>query len=301
MAFGKKSGGAGLRDLVKRNKDFGGKLVWKMYTKANSKWCQIMQAKYLDSSNPIIILSISNPPDGSAMWNFMLSSRDVVTQFITWQIHNGESTNFRFDSWNGFPTLAQVPQLQLVIPIFIQKWGHKLINYVSGVALYSKKVIWKDIDIDIKDSLRRLIGTLLSQRTVILLDKEDKIIWSPSANGNYTVQNGYVALQHMMNQQQSQRDFFFSWNSAVMPKGGCFSWLALKNRILTSNKLAKLQIVQQFKYVMCDQVSEDVDHLFLQCPFAHQCWRFVTNKLELSMAFPNTIWDFFQAWPTLFK
>lgn len=138
MAIEKQSGGVGLHYLVKWNKAFGGKLVWRMYTNSESKWCQIMQAKYLDSCNPLRIFSISNPPDGSTMWNFMISSRDLVTKYISWQVHNGELVNFWFDSWNGYPPLAQNNQLQQVIPIFIMKWGHKLVNYVSGLSAQGK-------------------------------------------------------------------------------------------------------------------------------------------------------------------
>ena len=36
-------GGVGIHDFTTRNKVFGGKLAWHMYTKSQSVWCQIMQ------------------------------------------------------------------------------------------------------------------------------------------------------------------------------------------------------------------------------------------------------------------
>lgn len=204
------------------------------------------------------------------MWNFMISSRDLVTKYVSWQVHNGESVNFLFNSWNGYPPLAQNNQLQQVIPIFIIKWGHKIVNYVSGATLYLGRVIWKDINcIEIEDEPKKLLQLALTQRIVYLTNKEDKLIWAPSANGNYRVQNGYSTLQHMINQQQTHRAFFFCWNNVIMSKVGCFSWLALKKRIITSDKLSKLQIAQWFKCVLCDQEFENLDHLFIQCSFVH--------------------------------
>ena len=43
MTYSPTLGGAGIHDLTTRNKAFGGKLAWHMYTKSQSVWCQIMQ------------------------------------------------------------------------------------------------------------------------------------------------------------------------------------------------------------------------------------------------------------------
>lgn len=67
MSFDKYKGGVGLHNISKRNMTIRGKLIWEMYTKFDSKWCKIMQAKYLDAQNSIRIFTISNPLDGSAM------------------------------------------------------------------------------------------------------------------------------------------------------------------------------------------------------------------------------------------
>ena len=77
------AGGAGVHDLAKRNVAFGGKLVWQMYHKPHSTWCKIIQHKYLDNTNPLRFLTISNPPKGFFIWEFMMSSREIVVNYIT--------------------------------------------------------------------------------------------------------------------------------------------------------------------------------------------------------------------------
>ena len=53
MIYDKDSGGIGLHDMSKRNIAFGAKLIWRMLRNPESKWCKIMQGKYLDSIDSI--------------------------------------------------------------------------------------------------------------------------------------------------------------------------------------------------------------------------------------------------------
>ena len=92
-----KVGGAGLDDLSIRNEAFGGKLVWHMYCKFQSMWSKIMQQKYLDNNDPFRILTISNPPKGSIIWDFMIASHKIIVDYISWEVNNGSSINF----WNN--------------------------------------------------------------------------------------------------------------------------------------------------------------------------------------------------------
>lgn len=144
MSLSKQVGGVGIQDLSKRNRAFGGKLVWSMYTKPQSLWCQIMQAKYLNSHNPARIFKISNPPQGSTIWNFMISCREVVSNFLSWQVHSGEDILFWKDSWNGFPPLSQHDSHASISVVLSQLWGVRLVDYVDSVDLFSHKVSWKD-------------------------------------------------------------------------------------------------------------------------------------------------------------
>ena len=42
MTYTPAIGGAGIHELSKRNEAFGGKLIWQMYVKPHTTWCQIM-------------------------------------------------------------------------------------------------------------------------------------------------------------------------------------------------------------------------------------------------------------------
>ncbi len=142
----KTHGGASIHDMKQRSKAFGGKLVWKMYSKPDNKWCQIMQRKDLDNPCPSKVLSIQNPSKGSTIWNFMMASRDIATQYITWEVNSGDRASFWPDSWSALPPLIHATSLDDIVASSEEIWGKSLVDYDSRVCLFSKSVIWKDLD-----------------------------------------------------------------------------------------------------------------------------------------------------------
>ncbi|XP_059073459.1 uncharacterized protein LOC131874211 [Cryptomeria japonica] len=101
----KGGGGAGLRDWKIINEAMGAKLVWQKYRKSKQRWVRILQAKYLDSREKERILIVRDPPRGSALWNFLVSCRCLITNHISWRIGDGHKANFWQDSWDGHPSL----------------------------------------------------------------------------------------------------------------------------------------------------------------------------------------------------
>ena len=115
-----------------------------MYSKPDNKWRQIMQHKYLDNLCASRVLSIENPSKGSSIWNFMMTSRDIVTQYITWDVNNGDRASFWRDCWSGLPPLIHATSLDDIIASFEVIWGKSLVDYVYAVCLFSRMVIHKD-------------------------------------------------------------------------------------------------------------------------------------------------------------
>lgn len=103
--------GAGVKQLHLMNMAMGVKLVWAMYQNGYQRWVQIMCKKYLDSAKDTRIFTIQNPPKGSAIWNFVLECRSIITKHITWELNNGRRVAFWEDSWEAHPTLKTLPDL----------------------------------------------------------------------------------------------------------------------------------------------------------------------------------------------
>ena len=65
-----------------------------MCTKSQSIWCQIVLQKYLDNNEPQRIFSMLDSPKGSVISNFMNAFRDIVLNYISWELNCGEKINF---------------------------------------------------------------------------------------------------------------------------------------------------------------------------------------------------------------
>lgn len=53
-----------------------------------------------------------------------------------------------------------------------------------------------------------------------------------------------------------------------------------------------------FRCVMCEKAEKTIDHLFLNCDFAHLVSSYVMQKLNWQSPLSNRLWDWLEAWPT---
>ena len=51
-----------------------------------------------------------------------------------------------------------------------------------------------------------------------------------------------------------------------------FAWLALQNRVWTSDRLARRDLPHQERCPFCDQDVEIINHLLIRCVFARETW-----------------------------
>jgi hypothetical protein len=86
----------------------------------------------------------------------------------------------------------------------------------------------------------------------------------------------YKKLEGLMLEEGSisrecSRVFSRIWRSAAPSKVAAFSWKLLRNRIPSKANLAHRQVLPPeatLLCVMCDEVIESANHLFLHCPAA---------------------------------
>jgi hypothetical protein len=102
--------------------------------------------------------------------------------------------------------------------------------------------------------------------------KEDhdkwKYIWNSK---DFSVKKTY---KHLSGNQRVHPAYNWLWASACQCKHKVFFWLLMKDRISTRELLKrKNMVLQDFTCVLCNNNTEEsLLHLFLECPFAAQCW-----------------------------
>lgn len=72
------------------------------------------------------------------------------------------------------------------------------------------------------------------------------------------------------------------WKSNVQPKHKVFFWLLIKDRLSTRGLLKRKNMeLPSYDCVLCaSNTEETLEHLFLQCPFAIQCWQMLHLQID---------------------
>ncbi|WVZ79919.1 LOW QUALITY PROTEIN: hypothetical protein U9M48_027442 [Paspalum notatum var. saurae] len=80
----------------------------------------------------------------------------------------------------------------------------------------------------------------------------------------------------------------FLWKAKVHPKVKFFAWLAAKDRCWTAERRRRQGLQDNDACALCDQESESIDHLLVQCSFARQVWFLVLRALSWHLLVPES-------------
>ena len=87
----------------------------------------------------------------------------------------------------------------------------------------------------------------------------------------------------------------------MLPKIDMFIWTLLHEKVLTGENLEKRGFIGPFRCPLCSEASENINHLFLICPYAISVWREVLNRWEDGIHSPDNIQLCFFNWDNLYN
>ena len=120
----------------------------------------------------------------------------------------------------------------------------------------------------------------------------DVFTWSWEANGQYSVRSAYAAKFWGREVIPTTE---LTWKSRAPSQCKFFTWLALRNKCWTSDRLSRRGLPHQDKCPLCDQEEETIDHVLLACVFAMTMWAAVCTTLVKPEWMP-TPQDSLQSW-----
>lgn len=96
-----------------------------------------------------------------------------------------------------------------------------------------------------------------------------------------------------MGHRQIPRAFKWLWETFCQPKHKVFFWLLVNDRLSTRNRLRRRNMqLESFHCVLCQLATEEtLEHLFLSCPFASECW----NKIGVTVQTQHNIFRAIQS------
>ena len=126
------------------------------------------------------------------------------------------------------------------------------------------------------------------------VSSSDRWIWLPDQSGGYTVRGVYDLLTSQ-EQPLLQQNLELIWHKQVPLKVSIFVWRMLRDRLPTKENLANLGIISMKAWLCragCGQV-EDLNHLFISCPYFGALWPLVWAWLGVAGAQSQVISNHF--------
>ncbi|XP_074305587.1 uncharacterized protein LOC141640805 [Silene latifolia] len=84
---------------------------------------------------------------------------------------------------------------------------------------------------------------------------------------------------------------WYPWikNRLLLPKHNFFICLVAHNRLLSQDRLVRMQIATCNRCLLCDDGEENIDHLFFQCSYSQQCVRLIEDWLQICLPLQGII------------
>jgi hypothetical protein len=121
----------------------------------------------------------------------------------------------------------------------------------------------------------------------------DKHIWRFSSSVIYSAKSAYNALfQGVISFGPWER----IWKSWTPDKCHLFLWLVAHNYCWTANRLAHRNLPHLDRCPLCDKEEETINHLLVNCVFAHQFWFNLLQPIGMTKMAPEPSEASFDDW-----
>jgi len=217
------------------------------------------------------------------MWKAILDTRHWILPGTSWLIGSGERISLQDLSNDLDLDYTLSPQLISYFRIKGFEYLHHFSTYSASItthwrdsAFFRLNGAWKVQWDRFTSSLQRL-GILLNNR-------EDCLHWNFHPLGVVTAKSAYLFL---ISESVPDGEWWWDhriWRAQAPLKIICFFWLVMNKRILTWDQLCKRGWSGPGICALCKLESEDLVHLFIQCPVTVSIWSFVCSDLRIQMS-----------------
>lgn len=195
------------------------------------------------------------------------------------KVNNGNKALFWKSSWmEGRPPAA-------IFPLLYQHSRRK--NRTVRDAMINDKWV-RDVAYnwthELLNEFFRLWDAIEASQIDLDSEREDTIVWSLEASGEYSAKSAYMI--HFAGQIQSNFPKLI-WKAWSPPKCKFFTWLLLKDRLWTAARLQLRGWENNYFCALCVRNLETAQHLFFECPLSCSVWQMVSNWSSCSSLRPT--------------
>ncbi|KAL8124645.1 hypothetical protein AgCh_012338 [Apium graveolens] len=273
MSMSKGKGGLGFRSLYGFNIALLGKQVWRCMSRPNLLVSRVLKARYFSDSSLLHAVKGNN---SSTVWGGIWQVKELLKGGYRWVVGNGsdiiatkdhwlrDKNNFCVEDFHGYAGRSECVK-SLFIPgtkIWDERKVKQLFMMVDAKAILATRVPHHEV--------------------------EDRIVWSSSKDGIYTVKAGYN-FWHNRNVDSSaipqSNGWHKVWQLTLPHKVKIFIWRFCRNNLPVRVRLQGKGIPVPTSCPMCNVDIENLRHVFFECSFAMSCWQHVnllydTNEMD---------------------
>ncbi|GJT10088.1 zinc finger, CCHC-type containing protein [Tanacetum coccineum] len=218
-----------------------------------AKWVNIVKLKNKS------IWDVSVDKSDSWGWKTMMTIRDEIRDHVWSDIGNGRKTYVWYDKWCIDGPLSTIISKRNIYEAKL-KDDAKVVDMVND-----GQWVWPDGWKEIYPILRNL------DRTVNLTNKEDKVLWITNAGHKlcFTTKQAWEDLRlnwPIVNWRH------VVWFSQLIPRQAFILWMAIRDKLLTQEKVEKGQNSGVLKCGFCNHRVDSLYHLFFQCELPKKLW-----------------------------
>ncbi|XP_074347310.1 uncharacterized protein LOC141686155 [Apium graveolens] len=126
------------------------------------------------------------------------------------------------------------------------------------------------------------------------LDMEDGVYWSQELHGNYSVRSAYRLLQRQRGywvESDNNSVWRKVWRINASAKILNLVWRSLSFCLPRMSILGQKKVVVDTRCPVCKIESETVEHVFLRCTVAIQCWGLILSGMQYTCQNLHQWWE----------
>lgn len=255
-AFPKDEGGLGVKNLAIWNDSAILFQLWRVVTHEDSLWISWLYMYELRDKG---FWTMNIPAKCSWTWKKILQLRNLALRFISYS--PGEQS--RFLLWHD-PWLQGKPLLQV--------FDSSIVSALESTSLASVGSIQSEGGWHLGVSNYNLIRELRHMCSNILTSGEDCITWTSAGNQLRVLKISNI-YRDLFVHRPGPPWIEFVWSKFRVPKFAFTSWLILKERLLTRDRMIMFGMPTPQQCLLCMSHNETHSHLFCTCSYTKDVFR----------------------------
>lgn len=263
ISMSKRRGGLGFRNLQGFNMALLGKQCWNLITKPDSLVARVLKARYYPRCH---LIHATRSGGSSYTWSGLWEAKESMQNGLRWVLGDGQSISIKSDRWLRGSQDFRVNQVQTSASSTAKVCEF----FQTNTKMWDEEKVKQYFT---ETDARAILNTRIPNMCI-----KDRIAWSHSSNGQYTVKSEQHQW-HKSNVQetgvQEERGWNRIWSLEVPHKLRIFLWRFCRNNIHVRKLLRSRGIIIPMSCPMCTRDIEHLIHLFFECQFAKECWQII--------------------------